>query len=309
MNDIRGILALFSFAAGLVLFIVALRYAFSKRIASLRRKRVLTSLLYGVLFVIAGALLWTRQGEQLADKPEVVPPAKEQSSAAPEIAQVAPRQTTPASSEPAVRDTAKTTLRDTTSQEPIAARTEAVPPAVAASPWERAIPQPQPVERKELPAPDLKTLSSKEPEERIASVVVRAFTAIENFFDRYGSPTPTHPVRTSSRLARASKANIQFPRVTFEEQSADLTAESQLGLRRLARELTRDPDVNLEILARVDSVGPEALNYMLTQARAVAVRDFLVVEGVPAERLIARGFGTQPFPQGTNNLIAFVVRR
>jgi OOP family OmpA-OmpF porin len=147
------------------------------------------------------------------------------------------------------------------------------------------------------------------PEERILQIVDRTFAAIESFFDKYSSPAPPHESVEPASTARAAVPDIRFPRVTFEEQSADLTLESKTALRRLAKDLTRVPSMSLEIQARVDSVGPEALNYMLTQARAAAVRDFLVDEGVPAERLIARGFGTQPFPQSTNILIAFVVRR
>jgi outer membrane protein OmpA-like peptidoglycan-associated protein len=97
--------------------------------------------------------------------------------------------------------------------------------------------------------------------------------------------------------------------VTFEEQTAELSPESEAALKRLARDLMQRPGFNLEIQARVDSVGPEAFNYMLTQARAIAVRDFLVVEGVPAERLIARGFGSEPIPEANGQMIAFVVRR
>ena len=84
---------------------------------------------------------------------------------------------------------------------------------------------------------------------------------------------------------------------------------SAAGLKRLARDLMDRPGFNLEIQARVDSAGPEAFNFMLTQARAAAVRDYLVEEGVSAERLIARGFGSEPIPQANGQLIAFVVRR
>lgn len=303
MNDYRGIFALLSLATGLMLFIAAIRYAFFKQRSVLRRKRAFTSLIYAVLFVIAGVLLGSRQGEQADAKRETSPPPIEKQAASePETPQKVPPQAAQPQSEPAPRDTAVT------------ARGEEVPPPVVDSEWERPIPKPRPIVTALLPAPELRSsrddnLSAKAPEERIARVVTRAFAAIENFFDKYASPAQKGNIPAGSRLAHARAVNIQFPRVTFEEETADLTPESQLALRRLAKDLSQYPGVSLEIQARVDSVGPEALNYMLTQARAAAVRDYLVVEGIPAERLIARGFGTQPFPQDTSNLIAFVVRR
>jgi outer membrane protein OmpA-like peptidoglycan-associated protein len=77
----------------------------------------------------------------------------------------------------------------------------------------------------------------------------------------------------------------------------------------LAMDLQQCPDMRIEIQARVESLGPEVYNYRLTQARASAVRDLLVVEGVPAERLIARGYGTQPLSVSGTSPVAFVVRR
>ncbi len=314
MNDSRGIFAILSLAAGLVLFIAAFRYAFFKQGSILRRKRAFTSLIYGVLFVIAGVLLGSRQGEQVAARQDASPPTERQAASEPATPQPVPPQASQPQSEPAPRDSIVAARRDTTGQQQVAAGRETVPPPVVDSPWEHPIPKPRPIVTALLPAPELKSsqddqLLSKAPEERIALVVTRAFAAIENFFDKYASPAQKVKAPAGSRMAHAVSVHIQFPRVTFEEETADLTPESELALRRLAKDLAQDPDVSLEIQVRVDSVGPEALNYMLTQARAAAVRDYLVVEGIPAERLIARGFGTQPFPQGTSNLIAFVVRR
>jgi outer membrane protein OmpA-like peptidoglycan-associated protein len=308
MNDYRGIFAILSAAAGLIMLIAALRYSFSKKPSVIRRKRVFTSLTYGVLFLIAGGVLWSRHGQVNITEP----PQQTTDRNTPQPPQQITQRTPPVVTDSLQRQAAVEAKKQSASQgesshptttpQNVAARTQSLPrhrESIVAGPA-----------REHRSADnELSGRPPKEAEARIAWMVTRAFSVIEAFFDKYASP-----VNSSTQLASRSVSNdpsqsIHFPRVTFEEQSADISPESEPALRTLARELKNDPSVNLEIQARVDSVGSEALNYMLTQARAAAVRDFLVVEGVPAERLIARGFGTQQFPHGTNNLIAFVVRR
>jgi OOP family OmpA-OmpF porin len=52
-----------------------------------------------------------------------------------------------------------------------------------------------------------------------------------------------------------------------------------------------NPDVKVEIQGHTDSRGSLALNERLSQQRAEAVRDYLIGQGIAAERLTARGYG------------------
>jgi len=62
-------------------------------------------------------------------------------------------------------------------------------------------------------------------------------------------------------------------------------------LDELARQLVQAPSIRLEIGGHTDAQGSHTLNVRLSLARAESVRAYLVMRGVPAERLVARGYG------------------
>ncbi len=83
--------------------------------------------------------------------------------------------------------------------------------------------------------------------------------------------------------------------VTFEFNSAQLTAASRPVLDELAADLKRYPRLKIEVQGHTDSVGADAYNLKLSGERANSVREYLVQQGVPAGQLTSRGFGeTQP---------------
>lgn len=79
--------------------------------------------------------------------------------------------------------------------------------------------------------------------------------------------------------------------VQFASGSAAIADRSLAILDRVARVLLDNPAGNVEIQGHTDSQGDDELNRELSQERADAVRDYLVAAGVPADRLVARGFG------------------
>lgn len=87
----------------------------------------------------------------------------------------------------------------------------------------------------------------------------------------------------------AQKANMRG--VTFEANSATLTAEGRATLEGVAATLREQEDLQIEIAGHTDSVGSEAFNTLLSQQRADAVRAFLITKGVGAGRLTAVGYG------------------
>lgn len=58
--------------------------------------------------------------------------------------------------------------------------------------------------------------------------------------------------------------------------------------------------VRIEVQGHADSVGTEDYNQTLSEARAEAVRAWLVKRGIPAERLVAKGYGAKA-PVATND--------
>ena len=55
--------------------------------------------------------------------------------------------------------------------------------------------------------------------------------------------------------------------------------------------MTNEQNLTGEIAGHTDSVGPEAYNQKLSEARANAVRDYFIRKGIAAERLRAVGYG------------------
>lgn len=105
--------------------------------------------------------------------------------------------------------------------------------------------------------------------------------------------------------------------LVFVDDADILLAQSHAPLREVATLLGTSPDVALRIEGHTDNRGDAAVLLKLSQARALAVRDFLVKEGVAADRLEAEGFGdTQPISTNRtapgrklNNRVTFHVTR
>jgi outer membrane protein OmpA-like peptidoglycan-associated protein len=79
--------------------------------------------------------------------------------------------------------------------------------------------------------------------------------------------------------------------VNFETGSANLTDQSHNTLDRVAAAIIGNPDVRVEVAGYTDNRGGAAANLRLSQARADAVRAYLIGKGVPAFQLTSRGFG------------------
>ncbi|MBP5351080.1 MAG: OmpA family protein [Fibrobacterales bacterium] len=89
--------------------------------------------------------------------------------------------------------------------------------------------------------------------------------------------------------------HIELKDVNFDTGKATLKPGSFAKLDPVAEGMIKNPNVRIEIAGHTDDVGNDESNMKLSQARAEAVRNYLVKKGVPADRLTARGYGeTQP---------------
>jgi len=91
--------------------------------------------------------------------------------------------------------------------------------------------------------------------------------------------------------------------VNFETGKSVLKPESYTILDIVAGSLIGNPDIRIEIAGYTDNTGTAAVNNRLSQARAEAVRAYLVSKGVHLERMIARGYGPAN-PVATNTTAA-----
>ena len=88
-----------------------------------------------------------------------------------------------------------------------------------------------------------------------------------------------------------TKTPLELYGVNFATNTAVLDAPSTVVLRQVARVLAAVPNIRVEVVGHTDDVGAEAFNLGLSKRRALAVIEFLVAEGISAERFEARGLG------------------
>jgi outer membrane protein OmpA-like peptidoglycan-associated protein len=79
--------------------------------------------------------------------------------------------------------------------------------------------------------------------------------------------------------------------VLFDFDKASVKPAMEPTLTKLASVLVKYDQSDATVVGYTDSVGSEAYNKQLSLRRAQAVVDFLVAQGVPAQRLRAEGMG------------------
>lgn len=80
--------------------------------------------------------------------------------------------------------------------------------------------------------------------------------------------------------------------IQFETGKAIIKKSSNALLDQIAKVFIDNPTYVIEVQGHTDNTGSEAINGPLSQNRANAVRDYLIMAGVPADRLTAVGYGS-----------------
>jgi OOP family OmpA-OmpF porin len=113
------------------------------------------------------------------------------------------------------------------------------------------------------------------------------------------APPPTAALPDSSAQPRPVRRALEpaagplvLQSVTFEPGSARLPSGSYVELDSLAKALIANPSLRIEIGGHTDDSGSPADNQRISALRADAVRNYLVVKGVPFQQMVARGYGS-----------------
>lgn len=93
---------------------------------------------------------------------------------------------------------------------------------------------------------------------------------------------------------------ITLENVYFDFGKSDIKSESYPELDKIVRLLFDNPGIQIEISAHTDNVGSDEYNLKLSQARAESVLNYIVANGIPINRLTAKGFGSSK-PVADNN--------
>ncbi len=105
----------------------------------------------------------------------------------------------------------------------------------------------------------------------------------------------TDAERTVGPLGCPAGQPVELEKVHFYSSSSRLRVGARKELDRVAAILRRQPHAEVTVLGHTDSVGGAEANMKLSLRRAKAVREYLVGQGVEAQRVAAEGRGeSQP---------------
>jgi outer membrane protein OmpA-like peptidoglycan-associated protein/tetratricopeptide (TPR) repeat protein len=85
-------------------------------------------------------------------------------------------------------------------------------------------------------------------------------------------------------------ATMVLDNIFFETNKATIKTESAAELARLAALLVENPTIRLEISGHTDNVGSYRVNQKLSESRAKSVVNYMVSQGVSADRLEYKGY-------------------
>ena len=80
--------------------------------------------------------------------------------------------------------------------------------------------------------------------------------------------------------------------IYFKTGSSKFTDETSIRLEQVSKIVNQYKTLSFEVEGHTDNTGSDAINNKLSQARADAVRDYLVENGFPADMITAKGFGS-----------------
>ena len=101
-------------------------------------------------------------------------------------------------------------------------------------------------------------------------------------------------------VERVEEIEDDFNAAKFVQGKADLTDDAKFVLHDLAQFMDKHPELRLKLIGHTSAEGDAEFNQRLSESRAQAAVDFLVSQGIAAERLEAEGRGSSE-PLDENN--------
>jgi len=86
-------------------------------------------------------------------------------------------------------------------------------------------------------------------------------------------------------------AKFEVENVLYDFGKATLRPESKTELNKIVAFLTENPTIKVELSSHTDSRGSDRINQTLSQKRAQSCVDYLISQGIPSSRIVAKGYG------------------
>lgn len=100
--------------------------------------------------------------------------------------------------------------------------------------------------------------------------------------------------------AMETGVTVILKNIFFDFDKFDLLPQSRVELARLTDLLKKNPGMKIEIGGHTDNKGKREYNQLLSENRAKAVLEYLVLQGIDRSRLTAKGYGMEQ-PIDTND--------
>ena len=133
-----------------------------------------------------------------------------------------------------------------------------------------------------------------------SSTVAHQYASVGNYNVRLTVEDGQGGTDTTMSLVAVVKREVIRSDVLFGFDQATLRPEAQEVLAGIVQSLQKDTSSQAVLVGHTDSAGPAEYNMDLSKRRAFAVRDFLIAQGVGAERITAEWKGeTEPVTSNT----------
>ena len=133
---------------------------------------------------------------------------------------------------------------------------------------------------------------------------------VDNYTGNLGDYSDYTHAKATSRLYqiyndlnRINELEKSFNAAQFAPGKAELSTRAMAVLNDLAKEMKKRPEISLRIVGHTSAEGDPAFNQKLSEERALVAVDYLVSQGISADRFEAEGKGSSE-PIDVNNLEA-----
>lgn len=125
--------------------------------------------------------------------------------------------------------------------------------------------------------------------------------SVKNFYNKF-EPLDLAKVKGKTKIPKNFYVtpievgqSVDIEHIYFETAKADLKPASFKSLNALVAFLNEYPEVTVEISGHTDNVGAANINLAISEKRAKSVADYVVSQGIPASRVVSKGYGlTKP---------------